>query len=178
MSGYTTKTSQGVTATVEGFDELFKAMDAIAEEVGKAKTDRIWRKAVGFAMYPVLEMARQLAPYDTGITHDHIYMSTKRPTGRDKASSSYRGESVMARVTVSAVRDESTKHTTITRKGKEHVTYKKSPAVISKEFGNAKTAAKPFMRPALDANIINIQERLGKAIWYEMNWGKYAKKVE
>lgn len=173
---YTPFNQQGTIATVEGFDELFKTLDAIAEEIGKGKTDKIWKKAMDFAMQPVLRTAKDLVPFDTGITRDHIYMKTSRPTSRDKTQRMYQGDTFQTRVTVSAIRDESTKHTTITKTGKERVSYKKIPAALSKEFGNAVTQAQPFMRPALDINIATIQERLGQAIWYEMQWGKFAPK--
>ncbi len=39
---------------VEGFEELFAKMGELEEEIGKGKTDRIWRKALAWAMEPVL----------------------------------------------------------------------------------------------------------------------------
>ena len=161
---------------VEGFDDLFKAMDDLAQEVGKGKTDRIWKKAMAYAIAPVFSAARQRAPVDSGQLQDHIYMKVQRPQSRDKASASYKGEIFLARVTVSPKRDDSTKHTTITRKGKERVTYTNRPVALAQEFGTAEDAPQPFLRPALENNISNVVDRLGKAVWYELTWGKYAKK--
>ena len=168
-------------ATVEGFDELFKNMDALAEEIGKGKTDRIWKRAMGYAMYPVLASARSLAArnIDTGQLYDHIYMKVQRPQARDKASASYRGEMFMASVRVGPKREDSTAKTYISAKGRERVIYNHRPVALAIEFGTAKMKkgeGTPFMRPALKTNLRLIQERLGRAIWFELEWGKWAKK--
>lgn len=164
------------TVKVEGFDDLFKKMDELAEEIGKAKTDRIWKKAMGYAFAPVLVDAKMNAPQDTGQMDEHIYMKVQRPTARDKASESYRGETLLARVSVGPKRADSTEHTTITKNGKERKTYNHRPVALAQEFGTAKIAARPFMRPALEKNAHNVIERLGQAIWYELTWGKYSEK--
>jgi hypothetical protein len=77
-----------LTSQVEGFDDLFKIMDELALEIGQAKTDRIWKKAMGYAMSPVLAQVKVGAPRNSGQLAEHIYMKTQRPTSRDKASSS------------------------------------------------------------------------------------------
>ena len=40
--------NKGATGTT-GFDDLFKRMDKLAEEIGKGKTESIWKKAMGLA---------------------------------------------------------------------------------------------------------------------------------
>lgn len=161
---------------VKGFDELFKAMDELSEEIGKAKTDRIWRKALEFAFEPVLQAARAKVPVNTGQLRDHLYLKAHRPTSRDKRAFSYQGETFMVRVTSSPKREESVVNTVITKKGKERQVWKNRPVALASEFGTARNPAQPFLRPALEANVQVVQDRLGKAIWYEMEWGKYAKK--
>jgi HK97 gp10 family phage protein len=166
---------QNSTVKVEGFDDLFKAMDELAEEIGKGKTDRIWRRAMAYAFNPVVQDAEANAPQDTGQLEQHVYMKVQRPQARDRASASYRGETFIARVTAGPKREESVEHTVITKKGKEKVWHENPPVAISQEFGNATTAPKPFLRPALERNIPVVIERLGKAVWYEITWGKWAK---
>jgi hypothetical protein len=166
---------QNSTVKVEGFDDLFKAMDALADEIGKGKTDRIWKRAMAYAFIPVVRDAERDAPQDTGQLEQHIYMKVQRPQARDKASASYRGETFIARVTSGPKREESIQHTVITKKGKEKVWHENKPVAISQEFGNAVTAARPFLRPALERNVPLVIERLGKAIWYELEWGKWTK---
>lgn len=161
-------------STVDGFDDLFKTMDALSDEIGKGKTDRIWKKAMGYAIEPVYDQAKENAPRKTGQLAAHVYMKVQRPQARDKSSASYQGEMFMARVTVSPKRDDSTSHTTITKKGKERTQWNHRPVALAMEFGTAEDAPKPFLRGALERNISNVVDRLGKAVWYEISWGKWA----
>lgn len=161
---------------VEGFEDLYKAMDELAEEIGKAKTDRIWRGALGYAMEPVLARVKANAPVDSGQLQDHVYMKAHRPQGRDKQSSAFQGEVMMARVSVSPKREDSVEKTILNKRGKFQTYGLHRPVALAQEFGNAKTPARPFIRPALEANTQTVIERLGQYIWAEVNWGKYAKK--
>ena len=140
---------------IEGFPELFAAMDRLKEEIGKGKTDKIWRDAMRAAFAPVLAAAKVNAPKDTGQLADHIYMKVHRPSVRDKESKRYiPGEIYMARVTASTLRDDSQLHFILNRRGKFQTTWrKKRPVAISQEFGNSRTPAHPFLRPALDGNL-------------------------
>ena len=149
-----------------GFEELFKKMDDLSEEVGKGKTDRIWRNAVKYAFEPVLQDAKTYAPKDTGQLSENIYMAVHKPKSRDKKSMTYQGEMYMARVTASPVRDDSIKKTVLNRRGKFQSYYaNKRPVALSKEFGNARTTAKPFLRPALQSNMDRVQTRLAQSVW-------------
>jgi HK97 gp10 family phage protein len=158
---------------VEGFEELFAKMNELGEEIGKGKTDKIWRKALTWAMEPVLQDAKSFAPKDTGETSQRIYMRVHRPQGRDKSSNRYAGEMFMARVTASTLRENSVQNFAVNRKGRLQATWSnKSRAPVSQEFGNARTPARPFLRPALSNNMDRVISRLGQAIWAEVNWGQ------
>jgi HK97 gp10 family phage protein len=151
---------------MEGFDELIKKMDELGQEIGKAKTDRIWRKAMSYAMEPVLEDAKSFAPKDTGEMANRIYMKVHRPMARDKQGRMYAGEAYMARVTASPIRSDSVLNYTVNSKGKLRATWaNKSPAPVAQEFGNAHNAANPFLRPALQVNLTNVQSRLAWSVW-------------
>jgi HK97 gp10 family phage protein len=155
--------------STSGFEELFKKMDMLSEEIGKGKTDKIWRSAMTYAMQPVLEDAKSFAPKDTGEMSDRIYMRVHRPMSRDKGSQSYRGEMYIARVTVSSLRDDSVQNTILNKRGRFQTVYSnKRPVPVSQEFGNARTSGKPFMRPALDNNIDRVESRLGWSIWQKI----------
>lgn len=155
---------------VKGFEELFKKMEVLKEEIGKGKTDRIWRNALNFAMEPVLQDAIAYAPYDPkskdGHLKDHIYMRVHRPMARDKVSGSYvPGEIYMARITASTLRDSTTADVILNKKGRFQTVYKnKKPVPISMEFGNARVPAQPFLRVALSSNVENVQSRLAQAL--------------
>lgn len=161
---------------VEGFEDLFKQMDALSEEIGKGKTDRIWRNSLTQAFEPVLQAVKNKAPRDTGQLADHIYLKVHRPQSRDKGSKYYENEVWMARVTVSPRREESVKRTVLTKSGKFRDYYQNKPVALSQEFGNASTPQQPFMRVSLESNANQVIDRLGRILWAEVNWGKYAKK--
>lgn len=166
---------QNSQVKVEGFDDLFKTMDELAEEIGKGKTDKIWRKALGFAFEPVMREIKDTAPEDSGQLKDHIYMKVQRPTSRDKASASYKGEMFLVRVSVGPKRDDSVEKTVLNKRGKFQSYFTNKPVALAAEFGTGKQAAKPFIRPALERNVDNVLQRLGQAIWYEIEWGKWTK---
>jgi HK97 gp10 family phage protein len=155
--------------SVTGFDELFKKMDLLSEEIGKGKTDKIYRNAMTYAMEPVLQDAKSFAPKDTGEMAGRIYMRVHRPMARDKGSQSFRGEMYIARVTVSSLRDDSVQRTILNKRGRFQTVYSnKKPVGVSQEFGNARTPAKPFLRPALQMNIDNVQSRLGLSLFQKI----------
>jgi len=154
-----------VTFQVEGFKELFSEMDQLAEEIGKTKTDRIWKNALLYAFEPVFQDAKTFAPKDTYDLFNHIYVKAHRPQARDKASTTYQGESYMVRVSVSPIRDDSIQKFILTKKGKVRAYWTNTrPVAVSQEFGNAHNAAHPFLRPAIENNYDKVVSRLGWAI--------------
>jgi hypothetical protein len=167
--------------STSGFKELFKEMDELAEEIGKGKTDKIWRTALTYAMQSVLQDAKAFAPYDpeskTGHLRDHIYMKVHRPMARDKAGQYYAGEMYMARVTASPIRDDTRVDFIVNKRNKIQTVYRnKKPVAVSMEFGNAKVGGgKPFLRPALDYNIDRVTNSLGWSIWQQIQ-AKYPRK--
>jgi len=85
---------------------------------------------------------------------------------RDKQGKRYAGEAYMARITASAIRSDSVLNYSVNKKGKLRATWaNKSPAPVSQEFGNARHAANPFLRPALETNIGRVQSLLGWSAW-------------
>lgn len=152
--------------TVDGFPELFKAMDELKEEIGKGKTDRIWRDVLKKSMQPVLDSAKASAPKDTGQLANNIRVAVHRPKQRDKAGKYYDGEMYMARVTVSPIRDDTGFKFVLNKRGKfQTVRTNKKPVPVSQEFGNARTPAHPFMRVSLSRNsgvVVQIMEDLLK----------------
>jgi len=149
--------------SVEGFPELFAAMNSLKEEIGKGKTDKIYRQAMTAAFAPVLNSAKQNAPKDTGQLAQRIYMKVHRPNQSDKKSKYYvPGEVYMARVSASPLRDDSQLHTILNKRGRfQNVWRNKRPVAVSQEFGNASTPKHPFLRPALESNVQVVISILG-----------------
>jgi HK97 gp10 family phage protein len=149
-----------------GFENLFANMQALEDEIGKGKTDKIWRGAMTYAMEPVLQDAKSYAPKDTGETADRIYLRVHRPQARDKSSNRYAGENFIARVTASTLREDSVQNFVVNKRGRlQAVWANKSRAPVSQEFGNARTPPHPFMLPALNNNSDKVVSRLGVALW-------------
>lgn len=166
-----------MSVKVEGFEDLFKQMDALAEEIGKGKTERIWRNALKFAMEPVLDRAKSLAPRDTGQLADHLYIKVHKPQSRDKSSKYFDGEMYMARVTLNPDRQDSVQNTVLNKRGKFQTYSVNRPVGLAQEFGTSRMKEhKPFLRPALESSAQDVIDRLGKSVWYELTWGKYAQK--
>ena len=154
---------------VEGFEALFAAMNDMKEEIGKQKTDKIWREAVRRGAEPILAEVKAKAPRDTGQLQSRIYMKVRRPKTRDKNGKYYLGEEYLARVIASPLRDDSREHFIVNKRGRlQKVWRNKKPVAISQEFGNARTPSHPFMRISLNTarqnSVAVIQSFLGLKI--------------
>jgi hypothetical protein len=155
---------------VQGFESLFQRMDELRDEIGKGKTDRIWRNVLSYAMEPVLQDAKAFSPQDTGQLRDHIYMKVHRPQMLDKASKFYQGETYMARVTSSPIRDDSVLNYTVNKRGKLQAYYtNKKPVPVSQEYGNKRVPQQSYMKPALNNNLDKIQTRMAQALMEQIN---------
>jgi HK97 gp10 family phage protein len=143
--------SKIVSFKVDGFDSLYAALADMKEEVGKQKTDRIWRAAVQAGAQPILEAVKAAAPKDTGQLSNRIYMKVRRPKGRDKEGKYYAGEEFLARIIASPLRDDSRRWFSLNKKGKLQSGWRnKKPVAVSQEFGNARVAGHPFLRRGLE----------------------------
>lgn len=129
---------------LEGFAEFEQQLKDLADGY---RHDLVARqtlvKAAKHAMEPVLLAAQVRAPYDeenTGPIHlrDTLRVDARIPNAKDKLSE-YVNETDAAIAVVSA---------------------KKSAVSLSQEFGNARTAPQPFLRPALESNITTVLNNL------------------
>lgn len=137
---------------MEGFEDLEQQLLAVGQMY---RTDLVARqtlaKAANEAMMVVLFQAGVYAPYDQnndGPIHlrSTIRLDSRIPTEADKRSS-YVNETDAVISVVSA---------------------KKSAVSLSQEFGNARTSAQPFLRPALDSHaeqvISSLKDSLSRII--------------
>lgn len=140
------------TFRVEGFEELEQQLLQVGQMY---RTDLVARqtlsKAANEAMMVVLYSAAMDAPYDSksdGPVHlrNTIRLDSRIPTEADKRSE-YVNETDAVISVVSA---------------------KKSAVSLSQEFGNARTSAQPFLRPALESNaervISSLKDSLSRII--------------
>jgi len=153
----------------EGMDTLIKSLTEVQEEFGRQKTAKMWNKIMLAAIEPTYKIAKSLVPIESGQLKDHLYMTAHRPTSRDKTSSGFKGETFLARVSVSAKRAESVEHTSFSKKGKEITKYSNRPVALAIEFGTAsKPNGKPFLRPALSRSATDVIDKLGDEIKYAL----------
>lgn len=145
----------------EGFKELEAVLVEMGEDLCYGKTaNKVLLPAIRTALQPVLQTARQLAPFDeknTTTTHlrETLRISARTPSPRDKRSI-YVNENDVAIGMVSVRTD---------KRG------------ISQEFGNAHTKApQPYLRPALESQAGRVVSLLGTYLTFKIQQYK-SKKV-
>jgi HK97 gp10 family phage protein len=140
-----------VIIKLEGFSELEATLNELSNEITSRGENmefrRILTKSAEAAMKPVEDSARSLAPYDGNRSPNKadqphlkntVRLDFRVPTEKDKRSH-YVNESDAAIAVVSV---------------------KKSAVSLSQEFGNAKTAAQPYLRTSLERNSNQVIEIL------------------
>lgn len=149
-----------VNFKVEGFKELEEVLIQMGEDFCYGKTaSRVLIPAVKAAMQPVLETARQMAPYDESNNtskhlRDTLKLTVRVPTPRDQKSIYVeKNDIVMGLVSVRT-----------DKRG------------ISQEFGNAAVTAQPYLRPALQSTADRVISILSAFLTYKLNQYK-SKKV-
>jgi hypothetical protein len=147
-----------ISVKTEGFKELEAVLIEMGEDLCYGKTaSKVLLPAIRNAMQPVLQTAKQLAPYDESNTttphlRDSIKLSARVPTARDQRSI-YSEANDIAIGIVSARTD---------KRG------------VSQEFGNKAVAPKPYLRPALESTSSRVISILGAFLTYKIQ--KYKSK--
>lgn len=143
-----------VSLKLEGLGDVVKVLKELEAEIGdKALKSKILVPAVREAMRPVLQAAIQNAPKDTGGLARSMRIEARRPNRKDRRSKYvFSNDTVIATVTTAPGK-------VLAKRG-----IKSDARAIAQEFGTAKHAAKPYMRPALEANAQSVVDRLAKII--------------
>ena len=142
------------TVKVDGIKELRRALDRLPKELQRASETTALREG----MKPVLKTARGIAPNDTGLLKKAIGLTVRKGkngvTARVGARTGFKKE--------------------VKRNGK---TVKADPSKYSHlvEFGTSHSAAKPFIRPAVESNTSAISDGIAKG--YEKGLEKAIAKV-
>jgi hypothetical protein len=151
------------TASVEfeGFKELEAVLIEMGEDLCYGKTaNKVLLPAIRTAMQPVLQSAKQLAPYDESNTEtphlrDTLRVTARVPNARDQRSI-YSAPGDIAIGIVSVKTD---------KRG------------MSQEFGNAHSKTpQPYLRPALESQANKVVNILGTFLTYKLQQYK-SKKV-
>jgi HK97 gp10 family phage protein len=147
---------------IEGLKELEEVLVKIGDEFGGSDkvVSKVLKPAVREALKPVHAMAVSLAPYDEkNYTKNHLKTSIKIAVRQTNARD-YRSAFVNKNSVVTGL-----------------VYAKTDERRLAMEFGTAKVAAKPFLRPALDANAARAVQIFGTYLAYKIPQVFKSKKV-
>jgi HK97 gp10 family phage protein len=162
---------------INGLSETLEVFRLLEEEIGDKKArSKVLIPAAKEAMKTVLTAAKKDAPYDDSPDHTGLHLKNslsifaRRPTRNDKRSLYVsKTDSVIAMVTTKPI-PKKLKKQTVGMKRKEAKKFYASKGIIydgraiANEFGTAKMAAQPFMRPALESNAGIVISRLGEIL--------------
>lgn len=144
----------------EGFKELEAVLIEMGEDLCYGKTaSKVLLPAIRNAMQPVLQTAKQLAPYDEKNTttphlRDSLKLTARVPNSRDQRSIYVNKDDIA--IGIVSVRTD--------KRG------------ISQEFGNANTKSpQPYLRPALESTAGRVVQILGAFLTYKLQQYKSKK---
>ena len=167
--------------SVTGSQELLARVVQMQTDFGEKDTRKVLSKAARKAMLPALQMAKRLAfdgrDYATGELAASLQIEARRPTRRDKQSKYVSfSDAVIATITTAPksklvkIRKKILK-ASAKRQGKkfdetayDNQIQKFDGRAIAQEFGTAKIPARPYLRPAMEANAQAIVNSLAKDI--------------
>jgi hypothetical protein len=142
---------------LEGAQELKDVLTELSNDFGEKDQKNILKRGVREALKPVLNMAKMLAPIDTGALRESLRIQAKKPSRRDKNSKYVSDKDVVIGTVTTApsnkfVRVYDTEASFKAKKDK----YKKIKAPndarhIAMELGTANVPSKPYLRPALES---------------------------
>jgi len=176
----------GFTFKFEGLSDVLQVFDELAREIGdKEARSKILIPATKKAMQPVLGMAQQNAPVDTGGLRLSLQVEARRPSRRDRRSKYVSNtDTVIAVVTTASGRklkqmsegkglERSRKR--LAKMGMEQQDASRFMGVdsdaraIAQEFGTARNPAQPYLRPSLENNAMVVANDLGQTLATQIN---------
>ena len=126
-----------------GFEDFDAVLTQMGQEFGYTDVNKkVLIPALRNAMKITAPYAKGLARANTGTMRNSIMVEARRPSDRDKKSKYiYDNDAAIAIISV-----------------------RQSPVSLGEEFGTAKKAGKPFIRPALEANQSTILQALSEEL--------------
>ena len=140
------------------FTEVIREMQ---NDFGEKDQKKILSSAMRVAMKPVLEKAKNLVRVDTGGLRASLQIEARKPTTRDKRSIYVSPtDTVIGTVTTASGKQLAKKNFKNVRTGKKQKGIPSDARGVAEEFGTAKRAGKPFLRPALESSSSQLLESL------------------
>lgn len=165
----------------EGFKETADLFKQITNDFGVKDASKIMRNAVRKSMKPVLNVARTLTPKDTGALAASLQVETRKPSRKDLRSKYiYAGDVVIGAVTTASGKQLAKRTFTNIQTGKKQKGIESDARATAMEFGTAKVAAKPYLRPALERSATSVTGSLGESLKFSLEKykAKQAKRVK
>lgn len=167
----------GVTIKLEGIGNVMKAFEELAEEIGDKKArSKVLIPAARAAIKPVLQLAQQKAPVETGALKMLLQVEARRPTNRDRRSKYItKSDTVIAVVTTASgkkmkamsegkglarTRKRLIKMGATAEEAASFMGFKSDARAIAQEFGTANNPSQPYLRPALESQSQSTVDRL------------------
>jgi len=162
---------------ITGLKETLAVFQQLQNEIGdKQGKSKILIPAVKMAMKPVLSMAKSLAPYDNSAGHQGVHLRDtlsivgRKPTNKDmKSKYIKKTDTVIAIVTSKKIPAKLKKAGKSMSKEQRKIFYHSMNQLTDgraafNEFGTAKMAGKPFMRPSMETQASNVAISLGEIL--------------
>lgn len=136
------------TVETEGFKEFEQLLIKISNEFGyRESTRNVLTPSVKEAMLALVPISKAIARRNTGRMQDSIRVDARIPNAKDKLSSYVKPDDAVIAV----------------------LSAKQSAVSLGEEFGTAKKAGHPFLRPALEQNQSLVLRRLSALLAFRLN---------
>ena len=162
-----------VSVEFEGFAEFKELADQIVDDFGYKDASNIMVAAARLAMRSALDLAKSLAPVDTGGLRASLQIEARKPRNKDQRSkyiqkddvaialiTTASGKKLASGVKVYDVEASYAKKKDVYKK----ISVKSDARVTVMEFGSANTKAQPYLRAGLEGSSATVTSDLGKAL--------------
>ena len=144
-----------------GQEEFTQVIREMQDDFGVKDQKKILTSAMRVAMKPVLEKAKSLVSVDTGGLRASLRIEARKPTTKDKRSVYVSPtDTVIGTVTTGSGKQLAKKTFKNVRTGNKQKGIPSDARGIANEFGTAKMAAKPYLRPALETSSSQLLDSL------------------
>jgi HK97 gp10 family phage protein len=135
-----------------GMLEFKELLQELNQDFSIQDKKNILSRAVRASMGSVLATAKSLAPKDTGGLAASLRIEARKPNNKDKKSVYVSpADVVIGTVTTASGKQLARKKFENLKTGQKQTGIKSDARAIAMEFGTAKLAAKPYMRPAMES---------------------------
>jgi HK97 gp10 family phage protein len=157
-----------VSVEFQGFEEFKELADQIVDDFGYKDASNIMVAAARLSMRSALDLAKSLAPSDTGALRASLQIEARKPRNKDQRSKYIQKDDVAIALITTApgkkLAKTAFKNERNTRSNIKQVGIKSDARATIMEFGSAKTPAQPYLRPALESSSGAVTSDLGKAL--------------